>query len=159
MKKKIIDNEICVCCGLYVKSFLCDRDRIRYIYYEEHNFVAFKPRRRMSKIQSSVYRKTRGIFKSPCFQEVIFPFMLFYRMDIVVPEYKAIIEYDSKIHFEFNKHFHKTKKNFEHRQELDDVKENIVKENGWKVLRINYKDKDADIERKLKWFKKKCRKK
>lgn len=113
----------------------------------------------MSKIQSEVFRKVRDTFKSPVFQEVIFPFMLFYRMDIVVPEYKVIVEYDSKIHFEFNRHFHKTRKNFKRRQELDDIKENIVKKNGWSVLRINYKDKDKDIDKKIKWFMKKVQKK
>lgn len=112
----------------------------------------------MSKIQSAVYKKTKQIFNSPCFQEVIFPFMIFYRMDIVVPKYKAIIEYDSKIHFEFNKHFHKTKKNFKRRQKLDKKKEKIVEDNGWKVLRINYRDGETDIDRKIKYLKKKLTK-
>ena len=112
----------------------------------------------MSKVQSAVYKMAREIFKSACFQEVIFPFMPFYRMDIVIPEYKGIIEYDSKIHFEFNKHFHKTKKNFRYRQALDSKKEGIVNEHGWKVLRINYKDKETEINRKLEWLKKKQKK-
>lgn len=150
------ESNICCVCGVY-GSFLCDKHKKRYIYYKEHDFIAFKPRRRMSKVQSDVFRKVRDVFKSPVFQEVIFPFMLFYRMDIVVPKYKVIVEYDSQIHFSFNKHFHKTRKNFKRRQALDDIKEKAVEKNGWRVLRINYKDKDSDIEKKINWIKKKVK--
>jgi len=148
---KITDNSVCVACGLY-GSFLCAKHRKRYIYYKKYDFVAFKPRRKMSKAQTALFKKVRDVFKSPVFQEVIFPFMLFYRMDIVVPDYKVIIEYDSELHFKFNKHFHKTRENFKRRQALDGIKDATVEKEGWKVVRINYKDTDVMIDKKLKYI-------
>ena len=97
----------------------------------------------------------RDEFRKPTFQEVVFPWNLFFRYDIGVPDIKLIVEYDSKLHFEYNEHFHKTKKNFKRRQQIDVDKENIAKDHDYKVLRINYKDKDKDIKDKIKWMKKK----
>lgn len=138
-------------------AFLCNNHRKRYIIYPKHNFVALKPRRRISKAQSGILREVKEVFRSPSFQEAIFPFMMFYRMDIVIPEYKLCVEYDSELHFKFIKHFHKTKANFKHRQKLDDVKAGVVEDNGWTVLRINYKEKN--VKGKLKWMKNKIKKK
>lgn len=143
-------SDICCCCGLYVKSFLCPRHRKRYIYYPEHNFIALKPRRKISKGQTRVFKILREIYKKPCFQEVIFPWNLFYRYDIVIPEYKTIIEYDGRQHFAYVAFFHKDKEDFERMKKRDKEKENIAKSNGWKVIRVNYKEKDSFIKRKLK---------
>lgn len=59
-----------------------------------------------------------------------------YRYDIAVPALKVLVEYDSELHYSFNKHFHGTKKEFLAAKERDRAKEMMAKEAGWALLRV-----------------------
>jgi len=140
----------CWVCADGIKSgFLCERHRKKYIYYKKYNMVVLKPRKKVSEGQTMVFRTVRDVvngcvFKEPVFQEIVFPFLLYRRFDIAVPGKKLIIEYDGRQHFQFNKMMHKTKQKFEEYKRNDRIKEAIAKENGWRVVRFNYKQLEDD---------------
>ena len=147
-------KKVCWVCGRLCNTYVCQKHRGRYIYYNKQDIVALKYGRKVSAPQTMIAKMARKILKSKCIQEAIFPFNLFYRMDIVVPEHKLCIEYDGEQHFRFIKFFHKTKKNFEKRKKQDKIKSKIMKDHGWKVIRFNYNQDEDYIERKLiKWKK------
>jgi hypothetical protein len=77
----------------------------------------------------------------PVYQEVIFPWSIGghgagYRFDIVVPHLRMIVEYDSLMHREFNKFFHKTRAQFHAMLLRDQVKDKMAKQAGWKLIRV-----------------------
>jgi hypothetical protein len=78
-------------------------------------------------------------------QEVIFPWSIGstgagYRFDIVIPSLRIIVEYDSVIHSEYIKHFHKNKSGFIASQIRDQMKDKMAKDNGWKLIRVDERD-------------------
>lgn len=54
----------------------------------------------------------------------------------------CLIEYDSEIHFHFNKFFHKTKSNFNKRRGYDRIKNNYCLRKNIPLIRIPYWDLD-----------------
>lgn len=144
------EHKTCWCCGLVIWSgFLCEKHRKKYLYYKKYNFVALKARRRVSKGQRRLFLAVRSAFKEPAFMEVIFPFLLYRRYDIVVPGKRRIFEADGKQHSVFVKHFHKTKKVFEEAKKIDKMKESVARTNGYPVHRFDHKQlEDIDYVRR-----------
>ncbi len=85
------------------------------------------------------------------FQEVIFPWCIGprgagYRYDIVVPDLKIIVEYDSSLHYKFNKHFHKTKAGFTTQMVRDQVKDKLATAHGYKIFRVRQDDPEGGLD-------------
>jgi hypothetical protein len=94
-------------------------------------------------------------------QEVIFPWSIGpkgagYRYDIVVPDLRLIVEYDSLLHSKYSKHFHHSQTNFNDLKERDILKTTLARKNGWDIIRVDERDPQggllarAAIDRKLK---------
>ena len=152
------NNGRCVVCGAYSELSLCVNHVKTFRFIKEHNFYALKPKRKISKGQTVLFRNIRDLFHLPTFQEVIFEFNIHRRYDIVVPDLKLEVEYDGMQHFKFNKLFHKTKANFEDSKVDEVIKENALRGHGYTVIRFSYIEKveDKDYVRKklaLKGFK------
>jgi len=150
---KIKCSKICVICGLLCDAFLCPRHRKRFIYSKKEEFIHFKPRRRASKLQSEIFKTIREVFDASCYQEVTFPWNMFYRYDIVIPEYKVIFEVDGRQHHTYVPFFHKSKAEFQRQKKNDVKKSKIAEDNGYRVFRINYNEKK--VKDKIKWIKNK----
>lgn len=59
--------------------------------------------------------------------------------DFYLPKQKVLIEYQGLQHFEFNKHFHKTKEMFEERKLRDKIKKEYAKKHNYILLEPTYK--------------------
>lgn len=72
------------------------------------------------------------------------------RVDFAIRSLKLAFEYDGKHHFEpvqfGGVSFKKAEKNLELQQQRDLIKEKLLKENGWTLIRIKY---DQDIRQQL----------
>lgn len=59
--------------------------------------------------------------------------------DFYLPKQKVLIEYQGEQHYEFNKHFHKTKEMFEERKLKDRIKKEYAINKGYTLLEPTYK--------------------
>ncbi|WP_289146161.1 zinc-ribbon domain-containing protein [uncultured Megamonas sp.] len=59
--------------------------------------------------------------------------------DFYLPNQNVLIEYQGEQHYEFNKHFHKTKEVFEERKLKDRIKKEYAKNSGYTLLEPTYK--------------------
>ena len=107
---------------------------------------------KVSKAQQALFLDIRKWSEGrPVFQEVIFPWSLGpkqagYRYDIVVPDIKLIVEYDSSIHYKFNKHFHKTQAGFRIQMIRDQVKDRLARKNGYTIFRVRQDDPEGGLD-------------
>lgn len=68
------------------------------------------------------------------------------RFDFFLPEFKTIIEYNGKQHYEKINHFYKKNDTFDLRKKRDEIKKKFAEENGFIFLEIPYWVKSEDIE-------------
>lgn len=66
--------------------------------------------------------------------------------DFFLPTFKMVFEIDGKQHSEFNKFFHKNKRNFLNAKLRDDNKELLCSINGWHFIRVR---SISELEEKL----------
>jgi len=66
--------------------------------------------------------------------------------------YKILIEFDGIQHFELNRLFHKTEKDFLHRRNLDILKTVIALKEGYAFIRIDYTYADISIQNMIRYF-------
>jgi len=135
----------CVICGQYGKLLCKDHTRV-YRYVPEHGFYALKPRKEVSGPQSFLFKFVRDHYHCSTFQEVAFDFNPYRRYDIIVPSLKLCVEYDGEQHFKFNKLFHKTMSGFHEYVASCEAKENVLKEQGYTVIRFSYIEKIHEAE-------------
>lgn len=144
----------CAVCNIKTsKGVLCGMHKKHFRFVSKYGFYALKPRRKVSKPQTALYKAVRTIYHLPTFQEVIFEFSPHWRYDIVIPDLKLELEYDGAQHFKFNKLFHHTKKRFEEMKENEIIKENYLRGHDYKIIRFSYIENVFDneyIEKKLK---------
>jgi len=106
----------------------------------------------VSKGQRELFLDIRKWCKgTPVFQEVIFPWGIGtrgagYRYDIVVPHLKLIVEYDSSLHYKFNKHFHKNRAGYTTQRIRDQVKNQLAKTHGYKIFRVRQDDPEGGLD-------------
>lgn len=65
--------------------------------------------------------------------------------DFYLPDYNMCIEYNGEQHYTFNKFFHKTQEDFEHRKILDQIKIDYCKNNNISLLIIRYDEEIIPI--------------
>lgn len=58
--------------------------------------------------------------------------------DFYLPQWKTVIEYHGKQHYEYNSFFHQTPENFQQTKEKDLIKKNAALANGYNYLCIDY---------------------
>lgn len=154
----------CVVCGWRgVGGILCRRRRCsgRFFFDVRYGFVRGKVRTRASKAQRALYLDVkRWVGPRDVCQEVIFPWSIGktgagYRYDIVIPDLKMIVEYDSTLHSEYIKHFHGSKSGFLGVQIRDQMKNKMAADHGWGLVRVDERDPEGgiiarrEIERRL----------
>lgn len=89
-----------------------------------------------SKLQHEIGRQLTEHY--PCdtiFEEVIIPGDGFI-LDFFIPSLCLVIEVHGKQHTEHIKHFHKTKQDFHHQQDVDQKKRDWCELNGFRLLEI-----------------------
>jgi hypothetical protein len=136
----------CVICGLSVSRYLCKAHRKTYYFDTKIGLFRLKAHLKVSGPQQLLFHAVRHIYckRSPTIQEVTFPFAPYTRYDIAVVKEKLIIEYDGEQHFIYNPHFFKTVQEFEDYKRRDILKEDIVRREGWTVIRFSYAEAVKD---------------
>jgi len=74
------------------------------------------------------------------FEEYCLPCTGRLRVDFLIPGKKIAIEYDGEQHEKYNSHFHKTRGGFINSLRRDELKDQFLEWNGYKVIRIVEKD-------------------
>lgn len=69
-----------------------------------------------------------------------------YRYDIVVPGLRLIVEYDSALHYKFNKHFHKNRTGFTIQRIRDQVKDRMAKDHNYTIFRVRQDDPEGGLD-------------
>ena len=152
---------ICLICAQPSFGKLCTECNKIYLIDRKYKFIRNRKLNCSQKEHSSellLYRNLCKIFgKKNIFRHVhplwaISKKNVLLEYDVAIPSEKLLIEYDGRQHFEFPNYFHKTRKEFLKQKARDKLKSELAKENNWKLVRFNYKDKidDINIERKLK---------
>lgn len=106
---------------------------------------------RVSKAQRDLYLDVkRWAGPQDVVQEGIFPWSLGpsgagYRYDIVVPELRLIVEYDSLLHSKYSKHFHHSMSGFVASQIRDHTKDKMAEAHGWTVIRVDERDPQGGL--------------
>lgn len=140
-----------VCAHGGIKGFVCRHCR-RFTYDPRRGLVRGLGRIKVSKAQRELFVDIRRwCLGTPVFQEVIFPWSIGprgagYRYDIVVPDLRLIVEYDSAIHYKFNKHFHKTRTGYATQRIRDQVKDRLAKTNGYTIFRVRQDDPEGGLD-------------
>ena len=142
----------CVVCGL-TELDICERHKTKYRFIAEHGFWCLKPRKKISKGQTGLYRSVKKVLKLPTYQEVIFPDIPMRRYDIGVPSLKLILEFHGRQHYELVKLFHGDKDGFKKQVEDDILREKIVRSFGYDFIIFSLAENVSDpeyVKKKLK---------
>ncbi len=153
-KISVFREGTCTVCAKYgIKGYICRWGHCRrFTYDRQRGLVRGQGRIKVSKAQRSLFIEIRRWCKgTPVFQEVIFPWSIGprgagYRYDIVVPDLRLIVEYDSAIHYKFNKHFHKNRTGFTIQRVRDQVKDRLAKTNGYTIFRVRQDDPEGGLD-------------
>lgn len=60
--------------------------------------------------------------------------------DFAIIQRRLLIEYDGEQHFRYVERFHKTKEVFQNARQRDKIKEELAHQNGYDVVRFDYRD-------------------
>ena len=84
------------------------------------------------------YFKAEGIRYQ---QEYVIPTLPYRRYDFYLPRYNLIVECDGDQHFTINSKYHKGKKGLTITQRLDKLKTWVAVQEGYRILRLDYRDR------------------
>lgn len=63
------------------------------------------------------------------------------RVDFLCPALRLAIECDGRQHFSYVKHFHKNRAGYLRSIQRDELKENLLRDNGFRLIRVSECDK------------------
>ena len=157
----------CLICSRPGRS-LCSVHEQLYVLDAENGWVRKKlrlqreTRRRENKVryhntEKKLYQILRLIFDQSEVVSSVHPLWAFSKKgvlleyDIGIADKRLLIEYNGIQHYEYPNFFHKTRASFNEQVERDELKKDLAKINGWKLLIIKYNEEVTygNIYRKL----------
>jgi len=125
-----MNAHVCPLCLSDATDTLCKLCRTKYLLDKKYKIFRKKlnTTRTKYKTQHLLYEICKLLYGT-AFEEVAFPKCYsekgaLLRFDIYIPSKKLLIEYQGQAHFEYNKFFHKTKKEFRKAQ-LRDLRKKV----------------------------------
>lgn len=147
---------LCPLCLSETSDILCKLCSTNYLWDKKYKIF----RKRLNivgtryKAQHLLYEICKSLYGT-VFEEVAFPRCYskkgaLLRFDIYIPKKKILIEYQGLEHFEFNKFFHKTRKEFRNAQLRDLRKKAFCSKFKYILVEFCYDDKIFAHEVKMK---------
>lgn len=96
-----------------------------------------------SKPEARLKRLVTDMFPGQCECEYCPPWLQGLRIDAAVPAHRLAFEYNGRQHYEFTEYFHETHGGFRRQRERDDRKAQLLRQHGWTLIVVSYKEKDS----------------
>lgn len=145
--------QMCINQGI-ITSYIKNNNRKYFKILEDKNYkkLTYIERKKdisigESAIEMILKEKQINYIREHTFQDLKYKSKL--RYDFYLIDFKVLLEYDGKQHYEKIDYFHKTIKDFEESQKRDELKTLYAEQNNYKLFRIKYNE---DIFERMKYI-------